>query len=174
MRFSKIVALALWFGVLSLSWNAFAAPHGKREVAQGGRIERFCDKVQDPARRELRLTRLAERLHLTDAQKELFKAAQGARAAAWNPAVEAICAGKTDVKSFEGKLAFRQRVLEARLNGMKASSDKLVAFYNALDNGQKAVFDYTRRRHQWHHHVGYGDENGREWDGVPRPSRDDR
>jgi DNA primase len=173
MNISRIVALALYCGAVSFSSAALAVPEG--DGAHGSRIERFCAKTPDPARREQHLARLAERLHLTDAQKDLFKAVQDARAAARKTAVDAICANQPDVHSFEGKLAFRQRLLEARLNGLKASSPKLITFYNALDNGQKALFDDLRRRqrHHWgHRHVGWehgGHSDGRqEW-----RSRDD-
>ncbi len=142
MNSSKIVALA-FCGVLSLSSGAFAAPD---ESGHGGWIERICAKTPDPARQEKRLERLAERLHLTDAQKGLFKAYQDARAAARKTAVDSICANKPDLKTLEGKLAFRQRLLENRLDSAKASDPKLLAFYNTLDNGQKALFDDLRRR----------------------------
>ena len=173
VNISKIVALALWCGALSFSSTAFAAPDG--EGAHRDWVERLCAKASDPARQERHLARLAERLHLTDAQKDLFKAVQDARATARKPAIEAICANKPDLQSFEGKLAFRQHLLEARLDGMKASSAKLVAFYNALDNGQKAVFDEMRRqrRHHWgQRQGGWGEEGRQEW-GDHRRSRDD-
>lgn len=174
MKVSKIVVFALYCGALSLSPAAFAAPAGDGE--SGGRIERFCAKNPDPARREHHLARLAERLHLTDAQKDLFKAVQDARATARKTAVDAICANKPDLLSFEGKLAFRQRLLEARLDGMKGSAPKLIAFYNALDNGQKALFDDMRRHWRHHRHGGWGhggDQGGRHGWGDHRRSHDD-
>jgi hypothetical protein len=171
MNISRIVALTLYCGALSFSSAAFAAPDS--DGARTSRIERFCAKTADPARAERHLARLAERLHLTDAQKDLFKAVQDARAAARKTAADAICANKPDLKSFEGKLAFRQRLLESRLNAAKASDAKLVVFYNALDNGQKALFDDIRRhrRHHWEHRQG-GWEHGGDW-GDRRRSRDD-
>lgn len=149
MNSSKIVALALYCSALSFPSAALAAPDA--DYGRGGWIERICAMTPDPAHREHRLARLADRLHLTDAQKDLFKAYQDTRAAARKAAVDAICAQKPDLQSFEGRLAFRQRMVENRLNGMKASDPKLVAFYNALDNGQKALFDDMRRR--WRHHM---------------------
>lgn len=147
MKASKIVALALYCGALSISSAAVAAP---ADNERGGWIERICAKTPDPARQEKHLARLSERLHLTDAQKDQFKAYQDAREAARKAAVDSICANKPDLHSLQGWLAFRQHRLENRLNGVKASDPKLVAFYNALDNGQKALFDDMRRR--WRHH----------------------
>lgn len=173
MNISKIVALALWCGALSFSSTAFAAPDG--DGAHRGWVERLCAKASDSGRQERHLARLAERLHLTDAQKALFKAVQDARATARKPAIEAICANKPDLQSFEGKLAFRQRLLESRLDGMKASSAKLVAFYTSLDNGQKAVFDEMRRqrRQRWGQRRGGWGEQGRQDWSDRRRSRDD-
>jgi hypothetical protein len=171
MTISKIAALALYCGALSLSSAAIAAPGGNE---RGGWIERICAKTPDPARAERHLARLAERLHLTDAQKSLFKSYQDAGAAARKAWVDSICADKPDLHSLEGRLAFRQRVLENRLNGAKSSDPKLMAFYNALDNGQKALFDDMRRR--WRRHWGHrhgGREDGGNWGGR-QELRDDR
>ena len=159
MKLSRLAALALCCGALSLSSSAFAAPEG--DGARAGRIERFCAKAGNSERAERRLARIAERLHLTDAQKELFKAVQDARAPARKAAIDTVCAGKLDLHDFAGKLAFRQALLEARLNGMKASSAKLVAFYDALDNGQKALFDDMRGHRHWGREHGWGDH--RRW-----------
>jgi hypothetical protein len=156
MRTSKFLALALCSG-LSLSSAAFAGP---ADNERGGWIERICSKSPDPARQEKVPERLAERLHLTDVQKNLFKAYRDARATARKTAVDSICANKPDLKTLEGRLAFRQRRLENRLNSAKASDPKLLAFYNALDNGQKALFDDMRRR--WRHHWGHRHEGWRE------------
>lgn len=178
MNCSKLVALAVYCGALSLSSAAFAAPAA--DDGHGGWIERICSKTADPARREYRLARLAERLHLTDSQKDLFKTYQDTRAAARKAAVDSICANKPDLQTFDGRLAFRQRMLENRLNGMKVADPKLVSFYNALDNGQKALFDDLRRRwrrHKWHHHGGWrhdGDcQGGRHEDRDHHRSQDD-
>lgn len=170
MNISKVVALALYCSALSLSSSALAAP---ADDGRGGWIERICAKTPDPARREQRLARLAERLHLTDAEKDLFKAYQDARAAARKSAIDSICANKPDLKTLEGRLAFRQRILENRLSGAKASDPKLLAFYNSLDNGQKALFDDLRRR--WRHHKGHrqhGWREDREGQSVDRGRRD--
>ncbi len=104
----------------------------------------------------------------------MFKSYQDARAAARQASVDLICANKPDLHSLEGRLAFRQRVLENRLNGAKTSDPKLMAFYNALDNGQKALFDDMRRR--WRRHWGHRDggrEDGGRWCGR-QELRDDR
>jgi len=171
MNCSKLVALAVYCCVLAFSSGAFAAP--ATDNGHGGWMERICAKTPDPARRERHLTRLAERLHLTDAEKDLFKAYQDARATARKAAVDSICADKPDLQSFDGRLAFRQRMLENRLNGMKTADPKLTAFYNALDNGQKALFDDMRRRwrrHKGHRHGGW--HENRDGQGGRREDRD--
>lgn len=159
MKVSKSVALALCCGALLFSSAACAAPAGDE---RGGWIDRVCATTPDPSRAERRREKLAERLHLTDAQKDLFKAYQDARAAARKSTIDSICANKPDLKSLEGRLTFRERMLEGRLNAAKATDPKLLAFYNALDNGQKALFDDLRRR--WRHrHGGWGQHGGGDW-----------
>jgi len=124
------------------------------------RIERICSdsKAADASAREAHVTdRATERLKLTDAQKAAFKDLQDARAKARADFKTALCANKPNLSNLEGKLAFRQTVLEQRLAELKATSPKLLAFYNSLDADQKAKFDEfgeRRREHRrhWHHH----------------------
>ena len=125
------------------------------------RIERFCSndmskRAEDWQAR--RLDRVTERLTLTDAQKAAFKDYQDTRTKARDDMKTALCANKPDLASLAGRLTFRQSMLEQRLAGMKATSPKLLAFYNTLDAGQKQKFDEMgermreRMRERRHHH----------------------
>ncbi len=151
MRLLKISAVALACGVA-----AYALPpayagwggHGDHKA----RFEHFCsadnkmdEKIAEHQAR--RLDHMAERLKLTDAQKSAFKDVQAIRAKAMTDGRAALCAAKPGEMTFEKRLEFRQTRLQARLDTMKVEAPKLVAFYNSLDDKQKAEFD-TMRKHR--------------------------
>ncbi len=121
---------------------AQASEHGGRP---GSEVERVCAAHPDQAEHEAKFAdRLAEHLHLSDAQKASFKAFQEARAKAVEAASTKLCANKPDLSTFEGRLAFHQAFLEDRLDSVKAENPKLIAFYNSLDAEQKMKFDKLR------------------------------
>jgi hypothetical protein len=156
-RFSGAVLLSL-----AAALAAGQALAGYRSMqGDGARFERFCARQPDPARQQTRSDLAAERLSLNDSQKALFKALQDERAKARTDFRAAVCDHKPDLKSLEGRLAFRQSLLEIRLAAFKAQTPKLLAFYSSLDSEQKMKFDEMRRRwrrHAWrgwrhrHHH----------------------
>lgn len=129
---------------------AFASPLGPAQAAEVGNgpkseIERVCAPHPEQAEHEGKFAeKLAERLHLSDAQKASFKEFQDARAKAVEAATTRLCAKKPDVSTFEGRLAFHQAFLEDRLESVKAENPKLIAFYNSLDADQKMKFDKLR------------------------------
>ncbi len=122
-------------------------PARAAEGESGGRseIERVCAPHPDQAEHEGKFAdKLAEHLHLSDAQKASFKAFQEARAKAVEAATTKLCAKKPDVATFEGRLAFHQAFLEDRLESVKSENPKLIEFYNSLDAEQKVKFDKVR------------------------------
>jgi hypothetical protein len=84
---------------------------------------------------------LAIKLSLTDAQKAAFKEFQDARTKARTESRTALCANKPDLSTFASRIAFRQVMLQRRLDTMKAVDPKLIAFYNTLDDKQKPEFE---------------------------------
>ena len=159
MKSARIVVIcaALAAGMTAAS----AANAHDADGDQNTRIERICskDKAEDASTREAhKVDRATERLKLTDAQKTAFKDLQDARIKARSDFKTALCASKPDLSKLEGKLAFRQTMLEQRLAELKATGPKLLAFYNSLDADQKAKFDEFRekrrehRPHRHHHH----------------------
>lgn len=84
---------------------------------------------------------LAERLRLTPAQMSAFKELQDARAKARADARAAVCAHRPDLSTFEKRLAFRQAMMQRRLDRMKAMAPKVVAFYKTLDARQRVDFE---------------------------------
>jgi hypothetical protein len=117
--------------------------------AGSSEIERVCAPRPDQTEREAKFAdKLAEHLHLNDAQKAAYKAFQEARAKSVEAATTRLCASKPDVTTFEGRLAFHQAFLEDRLDAVKAENPKLIAFYNSLDAEQKSKFDRFRQRIQ--------------------------
>jgi Spy/CpxP family protein refolding chaperone len=106
--------------------------------------------------------RLARRLNVTDQQKPALKALQDALAKARGDAKAALCATAPDLSTLPARLAFAEKRLEARLDGMKAVQPKLEAFYATLTGEQQAELNEL-----WHHH-GMGGPHGegeRHWRG---------
>jgi hypothetical protein len=85
--------------------------------------------------------RLAKRLNLTDVQKAALKDLAEASAAADTTAKTSLCADKPDLSTTPGRMAFAERMTEAKLAGLKAVEPKLQAFYDSLDEKQKKAFD---------------------------------
>jgi hypothetical protein len=140
----------LSISALGVAVAAFTPALGPAQAAEGGgkprsEVERVCAPHPDQAEHEGKFAdRLAEHLHLSDAQKASFKEFQEARAKAVETATTRLCAKKPDVSTFEGRLAFHQAFLEDRLESVKAENPKLIAFYNSLDAEQKMKFDKLR------------------------------
>jgi len=151
--FAGLFGAAVLLGVTSINTTiAKAEPTG---AGKETKIERICstagtDDVSD--REQRRIDRVAARLKLTDAQKAAFKDLADARIKARNDSKTALCANKQDLTKIEGRLAFRQAVLENRLAGMKATTPKLLAFYNSLDADQKSQFDELKNHRRKHRH----------------------
>ena len=85
--------------------------------------------------------RLAKRLNLTDPQKAALKDLADASASANASAQTSLCADKPDLSTTPGRMAFAQKMAEAKLAGLKAVEPKLQAFYESLDAKQKKAFD---------------------------------
>jgi hypothetical protein len=120
-------------------------------------VEHMCSTdaaaPQQAERLQRHADRLAEKLQLTDAQRATFKDLQDTRAKLRADRRTSICASKPDLTTFEARLAYRQTMAEARIADMKAVQPKLVAFYNSLDDQQKAKFEQMRQ-HGRHHDRG--------------------
>ena len=151
MKNARLIAtcLVLVTGTTFVSVAQARRSDESRDDGPGSRIERLCSTdgaTRMAAWQERSLDRTTERLKLTDAQKAAFKDLQDARAKARSDAKTALCASKPDLSALPGRLAFRQGMREQRLAGMKATSPKLLAFYNSLDAEQKVKFDEMRER----------------------------
>ena len=131
------------------------------------RLEHYCSKTIPSEKiaefQAKRLDHVSEKLKLTDAQKAAFKDLQAVRAKAHADAKAAICAAKPDLSSFEKRLEFQQAKLQRRLDALKAEAPKQIAFYNSLDEKQKAAFDEMHAHagghfgHHFGHHWGHGE-----------------
>jgi len=145
--------MRIWkYAPLLIALTLGAAAPALAEDAGAGhkdRFERMCankdgdQKASERAQRHA--DKLAEKLKLTDAQKATFKDFQDARTQTRADDKAALCANKPDLSTFEKRLAFRQARAEKRLADMKAITPKLLAFYNSLDDKQKAAFDEPRK-----------------------------
>jgi Spy/CpxP family protein refolding chaperone len=100
-------------------------------------IGAVCNSKAAPADTD----RTAKRLSLTDAQKTALKDLTDASASAAASAKTTLCADKPDLSTAPGRLAFSEKMMEARLAGLKTIEPKLQAFYGALDDKQKKAFD---------------------------------
>jgi len=82
--------------------------------------------------------RLARRLNLSEAAlKDMIDASASADASA----KKSLCADTPDLSTAPGRIAFAEKMAEARLAGLKAVEPKLQAFYDSLDAKQKKAFD---------------------------------
>jgi len=148
MRILKISALLLAGSIGAL---ALAQAHAESDEKRGleARIERVCSRLGKSDRfnemQAKRAERIGEALKLTDAQKAAYKDLQNARAKARADEKTAICDSKPDVSTFPKKLAFREAQMQRRLDAFKATTPKLVAFFNSLDDGQKQKFEDMMR-----------------------------
>ena len=114
-----------------------------RAYAQGTWLEKklinaVCDsKATPPANTD----RLAKRLNLTDTQKAALKDLAEASASADTTVQTSLCAEKPDFSTTPGRMAFAEKMAEAKLAGLKAVEPKLQTFYDSLDEKQKKAFD---------------------------------
>jgi hypothetical protein len=85
--------------------------------------------------------RLTKRLNLTDPQKAALKDLTDASASAATSMKTTLCADKPDLSTTPSRVAFAEKMMEARLAGLKSIDPKLQAFYDSLDAKQKTAFD---------------------------------
>ena len=85
--------------------------------------------------------RLERRLNLTASQKATLKDLTDASTSADDSVKKTLCDDKTDRSTVPGRMAYAEKIAEARLAGMKAVGPKLQAFYDSLDAKQKKAFD---------------------------------
>jgi hypothetical protein len=121
---------------------AIATPMAAQEPGFEQRmIDRMCASNKQPVDETRGIDRLSRRLNLTDAQKVTLKDLADASIKSQADSQTAICADKPNLSTTPARMAFGQKILEQRLQGMKAIQPKLQAFYDGLDDKQKAAFD---------------------------------
>jgi hypothetical protein len=161
MRILKISALALTLAAGGLAFSQAMAepekPHGPAAW-----IDHMCSgEAKDDKMAgfmEKRAEHIATILQLNDAQKATYKEVQDARAKERADFKASVCAKKPDLTSFPGRLAFREQMMQHRLDALKAETPKLLAFYNSLDDKQKAALETMREGmmhrfgEMWKHH----------------------
>jgi hypothetical protein len=137
---TKIALLVLGCGLATATAQAEV---GANHPAHS--LERYCAEETGKVEREGKMSEaMAKHLSLNDAQKAALKDFEDARAKAIETIKSRVCAEKTDLSSFEARLRLHQRFLEDRLEALKIENPKLIAFYNTLDEKQKATFDNLR------------------------------
>ena len=117
---------------------AAATPASAQNWLETRMMSSICTSKAAPAQDT---DRLAKRLALTDAQKAALKDVADASASASASAKTALCTDKPDLSTSTGRLAFSEKMTQARLDGLKAIEPKLQAFYDGLDDKQKKAFD---------------------------------
>jgi LTXXQ motif family protein len=137
------------------SAQAFAEGQPAGEMRGLRSIVRLCAMDQQWTTRRL-AERLARRLNVTDQQKPALQELQEAIVKARSDAKSALCDGMPDLSSLPKRLAFAQKRLQLRLDGLRAVQPKLEAFYAALNGEQQAELN-----HLWRHRMGWrGGESG--------------
>lgn len=139
----------LTFATLIVATAAFAATAGLAQARDGERkapFDRVCAEQSDHSHHHRLGERVAEHLNLNEAQLAAYKDFVETRTKALDDAKASLCDKKPDLSTFEQRLVFGQSLLEAKLTALKAENPKLIAFYNSLDDKQKARFDHFRQR----------------------------
>jgi LTXXQ motif family protein len=153
-----IVLIAASVVTLTANATAFAQrmpPQGDRAFRS---IERLC--ATDPQWTSERMAdHLTARLNLTEQQKPALKALQDAVIKAKMDAKAALCGSRPELSTLPARMAFIQRRLQARLDGMRSVQPKLEAFYAGLSAEQQTEFN-----DMWHG----GGMRGRGGDGERR------
>ncbi len=168
MKLLKLSSLLVTL-VLGCATHAIAA----EDVDKGNQawLEHVCSQDNDKAKsaewEQHYIDHIAERLSLTDKQRAAFKDLEDTRHKLRADNKAHVCANKPDLSTLEKRLAFIQSLLENRVAYLKATTPKILAFYNTLDEKQKTEFDGVlqsqhhhrgwRHRHwrdsgRWHHH----------------------
>jgi LTXXQ motif family protein len=101
-------------------------------------IRAVCDSKET---QPVNTDRLAKRLNLADPQRAALKDLADASAAAETTVKTSLCADKPDLFTTPGRMAFAEKMAEAKLAGLKAVEPKLQVFYDSLDEKQKKAFD---------------------------------
>jgi hypothetical protein len=152
----KLLKLSSLLVPLVLGFADHALAADKLDKGSPAWIERICSKPTDSAkvaeREQHHIDRVTERLKLTDTQKTAFKELVDARAKLRADYKANICANKPDLSTLEKRLAFTESWFEKRAADLKATTPKILTFYNTLDDTQKAAFDgFEEARHDQRH-----------------------
>ena len=151
--------LAAACAALLLSGGVALAQTPAHTDGHGRMLERMCGDHGPRPDRAAMSDRLASKLALTDDQKAKFKDLEDARGKSRDDVRSAICNPKPDMSTFKGRLDLHQKFLEAQLAAVKAVRPKLDAFYDSLNDKQKAEFvemrarwGHRRMERHWRHH----------------------
>lgn len=143
-------SLACLVGAGAQAQTAQPAPGGTRGARM---VERLCGAMKPAQAWGRYAERLTDRLNLDEKQKGLLRAWQEARIKAREESRTAQCTPKPNLSTFQGRLDYRQKRLEAQLATFKATRGPLEAFYAGLSDQQKTSWDDYRDRR--------GDRRGR-------------
>ncbi|RFB80601.1 Spy/CpxP family protein refolding chaperone [Methylovirgula sp. 4M-Z18] len=150
-----IVAICAGFAFAQMGPAPVGFGHGNAMLG------RLCNPTTPPFPADKVAARLTEMLKLTDAQKPALKDLEDSVAKAIED-TKSLCLEKPDMTSLPGRAAFaakRMTVMAAAINSVQP---KLEAFYNTLDDKQKAAFNEMHgpgmMRRWGHHHEQQGDD----------------
>ena len=143
MKFLNVSALVIASAFLAAG---FGPARAEKEGSHGSVYDRMCSAPTEHGHHHKMAKRLAEYLNLTEAQKAAYKEFVDARTKAVDDVKTNLCATKPDLTTFESRLTFHEKMLEARVAALKEENPKLLAFYKSLDEGQKEKFNRFRSR----------------------------
>jgi hypothetical protein len=143
MQYLNVSALVIASAILA---GGFGPARAEKEGSHGSVYDRICSASTEHGHHHKMAKRLVEYLNLTDAQKAAYKEFVDTRTKAVDDAKTNLCATKPDLSTFESRLTFHEKMLEARVAALKEENPKLLAFYKSLDADQKEKFDQFRSR----------------------------
>ncbi len=131
-------------GVLACG-GAILASGGAARAAAPNFLDRLCATDAKAGDRDAKAAaHLEKHLQLSAAQKSAFEDFQATRRKAEEEMKTKVCAQKPDVADFKARLELHRKYLEDRLAVLAAENPKLIAFYESLDDKQRALFNELR------------------------------
>jgi hypothetical protein len=163
-----VVAICAGFAFAQMGPEHMNREGGGMFMRGNAMLGRLCNPTTPPFPADKVAARLTETLKLTDTQKPALKDLTDSIGKAIND-TKSLCQEKPDMTSLPGRAAFAAKRMNVVAAAITSVQPKLEAFYNTLDDKQKAEFNEMhgpRMMHGWRHHH---EQDGDDSDGQQQP-----
>jgi Spy/CpxP family protein refolding chaperone len=160
MQFSKVSTLAMACVAGGLMFSPASAQQPPQPRPPMGPQQMWLDHMcaMEPGRDHMgammqhRAEHMATMLQLTPTHLAALKDIGDTRMKDRTDFKASICANKPDLSTFPARIALMAKMMQHRADTFKVEADKLTAFYNSLDDRQKAAFEEMRMGAMMHGH----------------------